>query len=119
MTASSIPEYIAGYEGEVRERLQTVYELIRSAVPDGAEESISWRMPAFMLGAEPLFFFTATKQHIGFYPTPEAIEHFASELSGYPTTEHLVRLRHDAPLPTALLCEIVDWRVRRAPHGAS
>ena len=49
MTASSIIEYIDGYDGDVRQRLLTVYELIRSAVPDEAVESISWRMPTFRL----------------------------------------------------------------------
>ena len=65
MTASSIIEYIDQYDGDVRHRLLTVYDLIRSAVPDEAEESISWRMPTFKLGTEPLFFFTGTKRHIG------------------------------------------------------
>lgn len=50
MTASSISEYIDRYDGDVRDRLLTVYELIRSAVPDEAVESISWRMPTFKLG---------------------------------------------------------------------
>ena len=50
MTASSIIEYIDQYDGDVRQRLLTVYELIRSAVPDEAVESISWRMPTFKLG---------------------------------------------------------------------
>lgn len=69
MTASSIIEYIDRYDGDVRQRLLTVYELIRSAVPDEAVESVSWRMPTFKLGTEPLFFFTGTKRHVGFYPT--------------------------------------------------
>lgn len=63
MAASSIIEYIARYDGDVRRRLLTVYELIRTAVPDEAAESISWRMPTFKLGTEPLFFFTGTKRH--------------------------------------------------------
>ena len=58
MTTGSIIEYIDGYDGDVRQRLLTVYELIRSAVPDEAVESISWRMPTFKLGTEPLFVFT-------------------------------------------------------------
>lgn len=115
MTAGSILEYIEQYHGDVRERLMTVYQMIRSAVPDEAEESISWRMPTFKLGAEPLFFFTATKKHIGFYPTPDAMEHFSKELAGYGTTDHLVQLRHDAPLPLELIREIVAWRLQQLP----
>lgn len=115
MTAGSISEYIEQFDGDIRQRLLTVYELIRSAVPDEAEESISWRMPTFKLGAEPLFFFTATKKHIGFYPTPDAMAHFSAQLSDYGTTEHLVQLRHDAPLPTELIREIIAWRLQSLP----
>lgn len=113
MTVGSISEYIEQFDGDVRQRLLTVYEMIRSSVPAGAEESISWRMPTFKLGTEPLFFFTATKKHIGFYPTPDAIAHFSAQLSDYGTTEHLVQLRHDAPLPTELIREIIDWRLQQ------
>ncbi|AFR30218.1 MULTISPECIES: DUF1801 domain-containing protein [Micrococcaceae] len=118
MTAGSILEYIEQYDGDVRERLMTVYKLIRSAVPDEAEESISWRMPTFKLGTEPLFFFTATKKHIGFYPTPDAMEHFSTELAGYGTTDHLVQLRHDAPLPLELIREMIAWRLQQLPSDA-
>ena len=115
MTAGSITEYIDQYDGDVRHRLLTVYELIRQAVPDEAVESISWRMPAFKLGNEPLFFFTGTKRHIGFYPTPDAIAHFATKLAAHGTTEHLIQLRHDAPLPTELIREIIAWRLQQLP----
>ena len=115
MTATSIIEYIDSYDGDVRRRLLTVYELIRSVVPDEAVESISWRMPTFKLGTEPLFFFTGTKRHIGFYPTPDAIAHFSTELAGYGTTEHAIQLRHDVPLPTELVREMIAWRLQQLP----
>ena len=113
MTATSIVEYIDGYDGDVRHRLLTVYELIRSAVPAEAVESISWRMPTFKLGTEPLFFFTGTKRHIGFYPTSDAIAHFSTELAAYGTTEHAIQLPHSAPLPTELIGEIIAWRLQQ------
>ncbi|WP_426225136.1 iron chaperone [Pseudarthrobacter sp. DSP2-3-2b1] len=115
MTASSITEYIDQFDGDVRDRLLTVYEMVRSAVPAEAEESISWRMPAFKLGTEPLFFFTGTKRHIGFYPTPDAIAHFSAELAAYGTTDHIVQLPHSAPLPTELIREMITWRLQQLP----
>lgn len=119
MTATSISGYIDQYDGDVRQRLLAVYDMIRSAVPDGAEESISWRMPIFKLGTEPLFFFTGTKQHIGFYPTPDAIEHFSAELADYGTTGHAIKLPHKTPLPTELIREIIAWRVQQLPSGGA
>lgn len=115
MTASSISEYIDQYDGDVQQRLLTVYQMIKSAVPAEAVESISWRMPTFTLGVEPLFFFTGTKRHVGFYPTPQAITHFSTALSGYGTTEHAIQLPHNAPLPIELIREIIDWRLQQLP----
>lgn len=117
MTAGSISEYIEQFDGDVRQRLLTVYQMIREAVPHEAEESISWNMPTFKLGTEPLFFFTATKKHIGFYPTPDAMAHFSARLSDYGTTDHLVQLRHNVPFPTDLIREIIGWRLAQLQLG--
>ena len=92
-----------------------MYEQIRSAAPDEAVESIIWRMPTFKLGTEPLFFFTGTKRHTGFYPTSDAIAHFSTELAAYGTTERAIELRHDSPLPTGLIREIIAWRLQQLP----
>ncbi|MCD4853039.1 DUF1801 domain-containing protein [Arthrobacter sp. AK01] len=119
MTATSISEYIDQYDGDVRQRLLAVYDMIRSAVPDDAVESISWRMPTFKLGTEPLFFFTGTKQHIGFYPTPDAIAHFSVELADYGTTGHAIKLPHKTPLPTELIRDIIAWRLQQLPSGGA
>lgn len=117
MAAGSIEEYVGQTDGEVRTRLETVLALVRAAVPEGTRESIRWRMPAFMLGDEPLFFVTAAKRHLGFSPTSEAIEHFSGRLANYETTEHVIRLPHARPLPLELVGEIVRWRLARI--GAS
>ncbi len=75
--------------------------------------------PWIGLGTEPLFFFTATKKHIGFYPTPDANAHFSAQLNEYGTTDHLVQLRHNAPLPTELISEIIAWRLQQLPSGTA
>jgi len=48
----------------------------------GAEEKISYQMPAFFLNGN-LVHFAAYQNHIGFYPTPSGIEAFKKELSIY------------------------------------
>lgn len=117
MAIETIPEYIEQFDGDVRLRLETVYALVQSAVPAGTTESISWQMPAFMLGKEPLFFVTAAKRHLSFYPTGAAIEQFAAELAGYDTTEHAIRFPHREPLPMDLIQEIVTWRLAQVEAG--
>lgn len=110
-----IDDYIAERDGEVAERLRAVAASIRAAVPAGTVEEIKWRMPAFMLGAEPLFFLTAAKRHVSFYPTSAAIAAFVDPLEGLATTEHAIQLPHAQPLPLDLVDEIVAWRVAQLP----
>jgi uncharacterized protein YdhG (YjbR/CyaY superfamily) len=45
---SAVDEYIAGFSPEVREILQRIRRTIRDAAP-GAEETISYRIPAYKL----------------------------------------------------------------------
>lgn len=111
MPIETIAEYIDQYEGTVRERLHTVIDLVRKAVPPKAEESIKWRMPAFMLGKEPLFFVTAAKQHLSFYPTDATIAAFSEQLKPYETSEHAVKFRHRNELPIELIEAMIKWRI--------
>lgn len=70
-----IDEYIAAQDPDKRSVLKLVRDVIREALPD-AEERISWQMPTWWKGHN-LFHFAAQKSHLGIYPGPEVIEHFA------------------------------------------
>jgi uncharacterized protein YdhG (YjbR/CyaY superfamily) len=63
---ASIDDYIAGQASAVQPILRRIRAIAREVAPD-AEESISYRMPAFMQGGA-LFYFAAFKKHIGIYP---------------------------------------------------
>jgi uncharacterized protein YdhG (YjbR/CyaY superfamily) len=63
---ASIDDYIAGQASTVQPILRRIRAIAREVAPD-AEESISYRMPAFMQGGA-LFYFAAFKKHIGIYP---------------------------------------------------
>jgi uncharacterized protein YdhG (YjbR/CyaY superfamily) len=56
-------------------------------------------------------YFGAGKNHIGFYPTPSAIQAFAQELSAYAGAKGSVRFPLDRPLPLELIGKIVAFRV--------
>jgi uncharacterized protein YdhG (YjbR/CyaY superfamily) len=45
---TNIDEYIAGYTGEVRARLEELRRVVHEAAP-GVEETIKYGMPTFML----------------------------------------------------------------------
>lgn len=106
----TMDEYIAEHPGDVREKLERIREAIRKAAP-GAEETISYRMPAFRLHGV-LVYFAAFKKHIGFFPTASGVEEFKSELSAYDTSKGTIRFPLDQPIPYKLIGEIVAFRVQ-------
>lgn len=105
----SIDEYISQFPGEVQERLRELRRVIREAAPD-AEEKLSYRMPAFVLHGN-LVYFAAFKNHIGFYPTSSGIEAFKAELAGFKGAKGSVQFPLDKPLPYELISRIVRFRV--------
>jgi uncharacterized protein YdhG (YjbR/CyaY superfamily) len=106
---STIDEYIAGFPADTQALLETVRATIRAAAP-GAEERISYALPAFALHGN-LVYFAALKNHIGFYPTGSGIEAFKDELSGYEVTKGSVKFPVSRPLPLDLISKIVQFRV--------
>jgi len=106
----TIDEYIAVLPKNVQIILEELRQAIRDAAPE-AEEAISYQMPAFKLKGN-LVFFAAFKNHIGFYPTPSAIEAFKEKLSGYEVSKGTVRFPLNEPIPFDLVKEMVRFRVK-------
>lgn len=107
---TTVDEYIAGYDGEVRRRMEKLRELILSCSPD-ITEKISYGMPSFVLSGQ-LVFFAAQKNHIGFHPLPSGVAAFKDSLTEYKQSKGTVQFPHDKPMPYDLICEIVMFRVR-------
>ena len=105
----SIDEYMAALPPKTRKILQGLRGTIKAVAP-GAEERISYQMPAFTLKGN-LVYFAAFKNHIGFYPTSSGIRAFKRELSRYVGGKGSVRFPIDEPLPLGLIRKIVKFRV--------
>jgi uncharacterized protein YdhG (YjbR/CyaY superfamily) len=105
----TIDEYLAALPVEIRGSLERLRATIRAAAP-GAEEKISYQIPAFSLKGN-LVYFAAFKTHIGFYPTSSGIRAFKRELSIYERGKGTVRFPIGQPLPLKLIGEIVKFRV--------
>ena len=106
---TSIDEYIAAFPESMQKLLRELRAAIKSAAPD-AQEKISYQMPTFYLNGN-LVHFAAYKGHIGFYPTPSAMEGFSAELAAYETSKGAVRFPLDQPLPPDLVRRITAFRV--------
>jgi uncharacterized protein YdhG (YjbR/CyaY superfamily) len=105
----SVDEYIASFDGEVRERLERIRAVIREAAPE-AEEKISYGMPAYKM-KRILVYFAAHTNHIGLYPTPSATGKFKEELKSYEAGKGSIRFPNDQPMPYDLIKRIVEFKV--------
>ncbi|MDQ2719660.1 MAG: DUF1801 domain-containing protein [Bacteroidota bacterium] len=115
MKANTIPvkdidAYISTQPEDVKVVLEKIRETIRQAAP-GAEETISYQMPAFKMQGI-LVYFAAYKNHIGFYPTSSGIEAFKKELSVYESSKGAVKFPIKKPVPLTLISEIVKFRMK-------
>jgi uncharacterized protein YdhG (YjbR/CyaY superfamily) len=114
---STIDEYIAMFPEAIQEVLEAVRATIKAAAP-GAEERISYQMPAFALHGT-LVYFAAQKGYIGFYPTSSGIAAFEEELSKYKGTKGSVRFPISQPMPLDLVRRIVHFRVAENINNAA
>jgi uncharacterized protein YdhG (YjbR/CyaY superfamily) len=106
----TIDAYLANFPADVRQALHALRNAICESAPE-ATETISYQMPTFKLNGKNLVHFAAYKNHIGFYPTPSAIKHFADELTHYKTSKGAIQFPIDQPLPLDLIQRMVAFRV--------
>lgn len=107
----TIDEYLAPWSDDTRAALERLRKTIRASAP-GAEECISYGLPAFRLDGKLLVAFGATASHCAFYPmSSSTVKAHRNELRGYKTTTGTVRFPPDAPLPAALVRKMVNARI--------
>jgi uncharacterized protein YdhG (YjbR/CyaY superfamily) len=109
---TTIEEYIEAAPEETQEKLKQMHVCIRAAAPR-AKESLKWNMPAYSY-QRILVTFAVFKNHIGFYPTPSAVEAFAGSLTKYQTAKGSIQFPLDQPLPLALISKITKFRVQES-----
>lgn len=113
----SIDEYLAGVPEPARGTLNKVRAAIRSAVPTGTTEVISYGMPGFK-SKGMLVWYAAFENHCSFFPTPAVIETFKDELKGFTTSKGTIQFPADKPLPAALVKKMVKARLARVEKKA-
>ena len=106
----NIDEYLKSLDKEKRTALQKLRKDIKAAAP-GAEECISYKMPAFRFDGRILVYFAAMKKHCSFFPTSYPIKIHQTELKDYSTSKGTIRFPIDSPLPAALVRKLVKTRI--------
>jgi uncharacterized protein YdhG (YjbR/CyaY superfamily) len=117
MPPRNVDEYIDGFSPEVRSILEKIRATIREAAPD-AEEIIGYRIPAFTLKGN-LVYFVAFKNHIGFYPPVKGDETLERKVVRYAGEKGNLKFPLDQPIPYDLISKIVELRVMQNTTGTT
>jgi uncharacterized protein YdhG (YjbR/CyaY superfamily) len=108
----TVGEYISTFPADVRETLEKIRETIKQAAP-GAEEVISYQMPAFRFNGAMMIYFAAFKKHYSiFIPHPSKIyDAFKDEFSPYEIHKSTIKFPSDKPFPLHMLSKMIKFMV--------
>jgi uncharacterized protein YdhG (YjbR/CyaY superfamily) len=114
----SVDGYLAAQPDAVRAILQRVRDAIRKALP-GADEVISYQIPAYCLHGSAVIYFAGWKQHFSIYPaTGSVATELANELARYEVSKGTIRFPLSEPVPVRLIQRIAKLRARAAAGKA-
>lgn len=114
----SVEEYIETRPLEVQAILKRVRGIIRKALP-GAEEVISYQIPAYRLPGGIVIFFAGWQQHYSLYPANErVVEAFKDELAPYKLSKGTIRFPLSQPIPAKLIERIAKFRAKDVAERA-
>ena len=110
-TAQTVDEYLEGVPEPARTTLKRVRAVIRSVVPAGTIEVVSYGIPTFKY-KRGLVAFAAFTNHCSFFPLgSSALDSFQEELKGFRVSKGTLHFPLDKPLPAALVKKIVKMRI--------
>ncbi len=108
----SVDEYIASQPKAVQGVLERVRSAIRKAVP-GAEEVISYQIPAFKLHGSRVIYFAGWKEHYSLYPASnDVVAALGEDLAPYELSKGTIRFPLSEPVPVKLIGRIAKLRAK-------
>jgi uncharacterized protein YdhG (YjbR/CyaY superfamily) len=113
----SVDCYIAAQREAVQKVLELVRSTVRKALP-GADEVISYQIPAYKLRGETVIYFAAWKKHYSLYPvTAHLVERFKDDLTPYELNDRgTLRFPLAQPVPVKLIARIAKLRAKEVAH---
>jgi uncharacterized protein YdhG (YjbR/CyaY superfamily) len=113
-----IDEYVAQAPPATRPILQKIRAIVRDEAP-GAEERISYRMPAFFQGGAVIYF-APFRHHIGMFPPVKGDAALEKALAKYRGAKGNLRFPLGDPMPYPLIRRVVRARLKalRAKQAA-
>ena len=115
---SGINTVKALYQSAPLPHRKTMLEMRNSIleVVPGAEEVISYGMPAFKVNGNVIAGLLANKNHVGYYPfSGSVLSNFRKELENYRYTKSAIHVPVDKPLSKTLIRKLVKARISQCP----
>lgn len=107
---NSVDEYIDAQPETVQPVLQRVRQVIRDALP-GAEEVISYQIPAYKLDGGRVIYFSGWKEHYSLYPvTGRLVAVLGEEVAPFVAGKGTLRFSLAEPVPAKLIERIARLR---------
>jgi len=114
MSSDEITAYLDALDDPKRATLQRLRETIVAMVP-GAEQEISYGVPAFRLRGKVVAGFAAFTNHLSYLPHSGSVfPVLADELESYTKTTGALHFPIDEPLPKELVEMLINVRVAQA-----
>ena len=112
MAPHEIDSYLAALGEPERATLEELRRLILAVIP-GAEQCISYGLPAFKVGGKTVAGFAAFKNHLSYLPhSGSVLEKLREDLAGYQRTKGSLHFAVGEPLPRDLVNKLVNTRMR-------
>jgi uncharacterized protein YdhG (YjbR/CyaY superfamily) len=104
-----VDRYIAKQPEPAQKALRRVRVAIRKALP-GAEEVISYQIPAYCLHGGCVIYFGGFKRHYSLFPaTDRLVAAFKGDLVPYEVSKGTIRFPLDEPVPVRLIGRIAKF----------
>lgn len=110
----TVDDYIASRPEAVQKTLKKLRGIVRKALP-GAEEVISYQIPAYKLHGSTVLFFAGWTSHYSLYPANNRfVAAFKKELAPYKLSRGTIRFELSTPIPEKLITRIAKFRAKEA-----
>jgi uncharacterized protein YdhG (YjbR/CyaY superfamily) len=114
------PRTVKAYLGRLRPQQRAALGRLRrdilTAAP-GAEDCISYQIPALRYRGKVIVWYGAWKDHCSFFPGG-IVARFRRELKGFEIAKGTIHFHPDHPIPARLVKKIVKAAIARLPRAA-
>ena len=108
----SVDDYIAAQPDALQSVFNRMRNTVRKALP-GAQEVISYKMPAYEMKGQRVIFFAGWKQHYSLYPVgARLVAAYENELASYEVSTGTIRFPISEPVPVKLIEQIAKFRAK-------